>query len=50
LGREAGFTEVRVVRRDLQPFAREVGVPEVQLPMFAAGAGGGARFLIARKI
>lgn len=49
LGRQAGFAEVRVVRRDLQPFAREAGVPEAQLPMFAAGEGGGARFLIARK-
>jgi len=49
LGRQAGFADVRVVRRDLQPFAREVGVPEAQLPMFAAGEGGGARFLIARK-
>ena len=49
LGRQAGFTEVRVVRRDLQPFAREAGVPEAHLPLFAAGEGGGARFLIARK-
>jgi SAM-dependent methyltransferase len=49
LGRKAGFAEVRVVRRDLQPFAREAGVPEAHLPLFAAGAGGGARFLIARK-
>ena len=48
LGREAGFAEVRVVRRDLQPFAREAGVPEAYLPLFAAGEGGGARFLIAR--
>jgi SAM-dependent methyltransferase len=49
LGRQAGFAEVRVVRRDLQPFAREAGVPEAHLPLFAAGMGGGARFLIARK-
>jgi len=49
LGRQAGFTEVQVVRRDLQPFAREAGVPEAHLSMFAAGEGGGARFLIARK-
>jgi SAM-dependent methyltransferase len=49
LGREAGFTEVRVVRRDLLPFAREVGVPEQYLPLFAPGEGGGARFLLARK-
>lgn len=49
LGRQAGFTDVRVVRRDLQPFAREAGVPEANLPLFAAGKGGGARFLLARK-
>ena len=49
LAREAGFLEVRVVRRDLQPFAREAGVPEEHLPLFAAGESGGARFLIARK-
>ena len=49
LGRTAGFADVRVVRRDLQPFAREAGVPEAHLPLFAAGEGGGARFLIARK-
>jgi SAM-dependent methyltransferase len=44
-GREAGFTEVRVERRDLEPFAREVGVPQEHLPLFA---GAGARFLFAR--
>jgi SAM-dependent methyltransferase len=49
LGRQAGFTEARVVRRDLQPFAREAGVPAEHLALFAAGAGGGARFLLARK-
>ncbi|MDP3768515.1 MAG: methyltransferase domain-containing protein [Dehalococcoidia bacterium] len=46
LAREAGFDNVRVVRRDLERFAREVGVPEDHLPLFA---GPGARFLIARK-
>jgi len=49
LGRDAGFDDVRVVRRDLQPFAREAGVPEAHLPLFAAGKGGGARFLLARR-
>jgi len=49
LGREAGFADVRVVRRDLQPFAREAGVPEEAWPLYAAGEGGGARFLLARK-
>ena len=46
LGRVAGFAKVRVVRRDLEPFAREVGIPEELLPMFA---GPGARFLLAQK-
>jgi SAM-dependent methyltransferase len=45
LAREAGFTEARVVRRDLEPFAREAGIPEDHLPLFA---GTGARFLLAR--
>ncbi len=49
LARRAGFDEVRVVRRDLEPFAREAGVPEEHLPLFAAGTGGGARFLLARR-
>jgi len=46
LAREAGLAEIHVVRRDLEPFAREVGVPEEHLPLFA---GPGARFLFARK-
>ena len=50
LGREAGFADARVVQRDLQAFAREAGVPEEALPLFAAGKGGGARFLLARKV
>lgn len=50
LGRQAGFDDVRVVRRDLEPFAREAGVPAEHLPLFTAGPGGGARFLLARKI
>ncbi|MCI0578578.1 MAG: methyltransferase domain-containing protein [Chloroflexi bacterium] len=43
---EAGLAEVRVVRQDLEPFAREAGVPEEHVPLFA---GPGARFLLARK-
>jgi SAM-dependent methyltransferase len=46
LGRDAGFDDVRVVRRDLEPFARDAGVPEEHLPLFA---GPGTRFLLARK-
>lgn len=49
LGRRAGFVEVRVVRRDLEPFAREEGVPAYALSLFAAGDRGGARFLLARR-
>lgn len=45
IGREAGFDDVRVVRRDLEPFAREVGVPEEQVPLFS----GDTRFLLARR-
>jgi SAM-dependent methyltransferase len=46
LARGAGFNDVRVVRRDLESFAREVGVPEEHLSLFA---GTGAPFLLARK-
>jgi hypothetical protein len=46
LAREAGYAEVGVVRRDLEPFAREVGIPEEHLALFA---GPGARFLLAHK-
>jgi SAM-dependent methyltransferase len=46
LGRAAGFADVRVVRREMLAFAREAGVPEAHLPLFA---GPGARFLLARK-
>jgi SAM-dependent methyltransferase/uncharacterized protein YndB with AHSA1/START domain len=43
---EGGFDETKVVRRDLLPFAREVGVPEEHLALFA---GAGAPFLLAGK-
>jgi ubiquinone/menaquinone biosynthesis C-methylase UbiE len=46
LAREAGLTDARVVLRDLEPFAREAGIPEEHLALFA---GPGARFLLARK-
>jgi len=48
LGRRAGFEQVEVIRRDLEPHARQAGVPEFALPLFKAGKGGGARFLLAR--
>jgi SAM-dependent methyltransferase len=47
LGRDAGFEIVTVIQRDLERYAREAGVPEEQLALFAGGPG--ARFLLARK-
>ena len=47
LGRDAGFQDVRIIRPDLEPFAREAGVPEEHLPLFAGSA---TRFLLARKV
>ena len=46
IARAAGFSQVRVIRRDLERFAREAGVPEEHLPLFAAKPGEGARFLV----
>lgn len=46
LARTAGFGEAKVVRRSLYEFAREVGVPEQALGLFA---GPGTSFLLARR-
>lgn len=46
IARKAGFTDVRVVRRDLGPYAREAGIPEEHLELFSAEPG--TRFLLAR--
>ncbi|MBI4428553.1 MAG: methyltransferase domain-containing protein [Ignavibacteriales bacterium] len=46
LARKAGFKEVSVVRRDMEQFAREAGVPKEALPLFA---GPGGPFLLATK-
>ncbi len=46
LALQAGFEQARVIRRDLEPFARKVGIPEKAIALFS---GPGARFLIARK-
>jgi ubiquinone/menaquinone biosynthesis C-methylase UbiE len=46
LARAAGFTSARAVRRDLEQFAREAGVPDEHVPLFA----GTTRFLLARKV
>jgi SAM-dependent methyltransferase len=46
LGLDAGFNTAQVVRRDLEPFARQAGVPEQHVALFV---GPGAPFLLARK-
>ncbi len=46
LGRRAGFARVKVVRRSLEAHAREAGVPEEHLHLFA---GPGEPFLLAHK-
>ena len=48
LAEEAGFAGAQVVRRSLLPFAQQAGVPQEQLPLFAAGPG--APFLLAQKV
>lgn len=47
LAEAAGFEKAQVVRRDLEPFARQVGVPDEHLVLFA---GLGAPFLLAQKV
>lgn len=46
LAHAAGFSSVRVVRRNLEEHAREVGVPEEHIPLFA---GPGTTFLLANR-
>jgi SAM-dependent methyltransferase len=46
IARRAGFTSARVVRHDLEQHAREVGIPEEHVFLFA---GKGSRFLIGSK-
>ena len=48
LARAAGFAEVWVIRRDLEAFAREAGVPDEHIALFASPPGEGARFLVCR--
>ncbi len=45
LAHQAGFANVSVVQRDMEAYAREAGVPEEVIPLFA----GGTSFLLARK-
>jgi SAM-dependent methyltransferase len=47
LARDAGFEDVTVVRRSLERYAKEAGVPEEHLALFRGDPG--ARFLLARK-
>jgi hypothetical protein len=42
----AGFDRATVIRRDLEPFARQVGVPDEHLALFA---GATTPFLLAYK-
>jgi SAM-dependent methyltransferase len=46
LAHQAGFADARVVRRSLEQYARESGVPEEHIPLFA---GMGSPFLIAHR-
>jgi SAM-dependent methyltransferase len=46
MARQAGFTEARVERPDFEPYAREVGVPEEAMVLFAARYG---QLLLARR-
>jgi ubiquinone/menaquinone biosynthesis C-methylase UbiE len=45
LARAAGLSDVRVVRRPMESLAREVGIPEEHIPLFASGGA----FLLARS-
>jgi len=46
LGRQAGFTDATVVRRPVEQYAREAGIPEEHIPLFS---GPGMQFLIAHR-
>ncbi len=45
LVRKAGFTDVQIVRRHMEGYAREVGIPPEALPLFK---GPGGPFIIVR--
>ncbi len=47
LATDAGFSEIRVERPNMEPYAREAGLPEDALAMFRGT--GGAQLLIARR-
>jgi hypothetical protein len=49
LTEEAGFEDVRVIRGDLEQFAREAGVAEEHISLFASSAGNFSRLLLARR-
>jgi SAM-dependent methyltransferase len=46
LGRDAGFDRVAIIQRDLEEFARDAGVPDEIVPLFA----GDTAFLVAEKV
>jgi hypothetical protein len=46
LARKAGFNDGRVVRRSLETYAREAGIPAEALPLFG---GPGTPILVAHK-
>lgn len=46
LAKDAGFSQVEVDQPNLEAYAREAGVPEAALPLFAGSAG---LFLVARR-
>ncbi|HTO94167.1 MAG TPA: class I SAM-dependent methyltransferase, partial [Bacteroidota bacterium] len=46
MGRQAGFTDARAVRRPVEQYAREAGIPAEHLPLFA---GPGEPFLVAHR-
>jgi hypothetical protein len=45
LARDAGFEHVEIAHRDLEAYARDEGVPDEHIPLFA----GATSFLIATK-
>lgn len=46
IAKDAGFDKVTIIRRNLEPYAKEVGIPEEYLSLFSEF---GARFVLARK-
>ncbi len=49
LARRAGFDAARVIRPDVEPYARAAGIPAAHLALFRSGPDGGNRILVALK-